>query len=209
MNLTTKTTIIVLAGVAIAVLASSLFVYGILARNQNPYGYGQSPSFGPGSGMWSMMGGQFNDPTYNQPYANQGTTTPGCTGGMGGMGGMGNMMGGSPDMHQNCNQEMSGYSYDNDHEDCPVHGQNEIHLSHNSFMPGTLVVSKGTTVTWTNLDTVTHTVESGTHDEPFDLFDSGSLNPGASFSYTFDKEGAFEYHCDPHPYMIGIVVVQD
>jgi len=110
-----------------------------------------------------MMDGQFNGPNYNQPYDNQGTITPGCTGGFGGMG----MMGGHGPyaMHQYCNQEMSGHSYVNYHEDCPGRGQNEIHIRHYSFMPRTLVVSKGTTVTWTNLNPVIHIIESGTHDD--------------------------------------------
>jgi hypothetical protein len=176
MNLKTKTIILVLAGVAVAVIASSIFVYGIVAQNQNPYGYGQSPygssgcSMGPMmGGMGPMMGGQYTSAYNNQPYRNQGTAPynyPGFGGG-GMMGGYG-----SYDMRQFCNQMMGGNYY----EDVATQGQNQVLIMQYSFMPITLVVNKGTTVTWTNLDPVIHTVESGTHDEPFDLFDSGSLN---------------------------------
>jgi plastocyanin len=71
-----------------------------------------------------------------------------------------------------------------------------------------LVVQKGTTVTWTNYDPVAHSVESGTHDNPTGLFESSLLNQGQSFSYTFNEAGTFVYHCDPHPYMTGVVIVQ-
>jgi len=32
-------------------------------------------------------------------------------------------------------------------------------------------------------------------------FDSGLLQAGQTFSYTFDKPGDFEYFCAPHPWM--------
>jgi plastocyanin len=39
-------------------------------------------------------------------------------------------------------------------------------------------------------------------------FDSGSLAPGAKFSFTFQTRGSFPYHCTPHPGMVATVVVQ-
>ncbi|VVB96372.1 Cupredoxin-like domain protein [uncultured archaeon] len=62
------------------------------------------------------------------------------------------------------------------------------------FTPGTLNITSGTTVTWTNDDTVAHTVTSVTG-----VFDSGSINPGATYSYTFNQTGSFEYGCTIHP----------
>jgi plastocyanin len=63
-------------------------------------------------------------------------------------------------------------------------------------------VSVGSTVTWTNLDAAGHTATSDTGD-----FDSGLLGSGQSFSFTFTKEGTYKYHCGPHPFMVGTVVV--
>jgi plastocyanin len=79
---------------------------------------------------------------------------------------------------------------------------------HYSFMPNIITVTKGTAVTWTNLDSVIHTVESGAAEQPTELFDSGPLNQGQSFSFTFTEPGVYVYHCDPHPYMLGMIIVQ-
>jgi plastocyanin len=71
------------------------------------------------------------------------------------------------------------------------------------FEPSYLEVKAGTTVTWTNETDVAHTV-SGTN---LDFEDSGYVDPGKSFSETFDKPGTYSYRCDPHPWMTGTVVV--
>ncbi len=47
-----------------------------------------------------------------------------------------------------------------------------------------LMIPLGTTVTWTNDDTMPHTVTDANAS-----FDSGLIQPGASWSYTFDKPG--------------------
>ncbi len=84
----------------------------------------------------------------------------------------------------------------------------QVLIMHYSFMPNIITVTKGNTVTWTNLDPVIHTVESGTAEQPTELFDSGPLNQGQSFSFTFTDPGVYVYHCDPHPYMLGTIIVQ-
>ncbi len=80
-----------------------------------------------------------------------------------------------------------------------------------AYSPAELTVEVGTTVTWTNNDTVLHTVTSGASENNVatadGLFDSGFLDPGATWSYTFTEEGVFDYHCTPHPWMIGKVTV--
>lgn len=79
---------------------------------------------------------------------------------------------------------------------------NTVSISGYSFSPASLNVSTGTTVTWTNNDSVTHTVTSDTG-----AFSSGDLNPGQTFSYTFNQAGSFAYHCSIHTYMHGTVTV--
>jgi plastocyanin len=37
--------------------------------------------------------------------------------------------------------------------------------------------------------------------------DSGLLDPGESFSWTFEEPGEFDYHCHPHQWMTGRVSV--
>lgn len=73
-----------------------------------------------------------------------------------------------------------------------------------SFSPATITVPSGTTVTWTNKDSVSHNVVS----DDGALFDSGILRQSATFSFTFTKSGAFPFHCSPHPTMKGTVFVQ-
>jgi plastocyanin len=72
-----------------------------------------------------------------------------------------------------------------------------------AFHPAQIEISTGTTVTWTNNDTVAHTATAtdGT-------FDSGILDPGASFTYTFDKPGSYDFACLIHPQMKGTVTVR-
>ncbi len=70
------------------------------------------------------------------------------------------------------------------------------------FDPETLDVTVGTTVTWTNNDSTAHTV---TADDG--SFQSGKIDPGASWSYTFDTAGTFAYHCEYHAGMKATVTV--
>lgn len=65
-------------------------------------------------------------------------------------------------------------------------------------------VPAGTKVTWTNEDSVAHTVTS---DATPPLFDSGPLAPGATYSFTFTTPGTYPYHCNYHSSMHGTVVV--
>jgi plastocyanin len=80
----------------------------------------------------------------------------------------------------------------------------QAEISDFAFVPGTLTVKVGTTVTWTNKDSVGHTVTSDDG-----IFDSGILGKGSSFSYKFTTVGTFGYFCTPHPYMVGTVVVTE
>ncbi|MBO1415080.1 cupredoxin family copper-binding protein [Streptomyces sp. FH025] len=79
-----------------------------------------------------------------------------------------------------------------------------VTIANFAFSPGTLTVSKGTTVTWTNNDTDTHTVTSSGGGP----LNSSPLAKGASYSYTFTTAGTFAYICSIHPFMHGTVVVQ-
>jgi plastocyanin len=71
-----------------------------------------------------------------------------------------------------------------------------------AFQPDVLKVEVGAKVTWTNDDTVAHTVTADTNS-----FASGNLQPGGSFSFKFTRPGTYAYHCSIHPSMHGSVVV--
>lgn len=70
------------------------------------------------------------------------------------------------------------------------------------FLPFTTSVNVGDTVGWTNNGRLQHTSTSDTR-----VWDSGTLNPGASFSFTFNTAGSFSYFCRFHPFMRGGVNV--
>jgi plastocyanin len=71
-----------------------------------------------------------------------------------------------------------------------------------AYAPNPVTISAGSSVTWMNTDTVTHTATSDSG-----AF-SGNLAPGATYSYTFPAKGTYPYHCTQHPGMMGTVVVQ-
>jgi plastocyanin len=85
----------------------------------------------------------------------------------------------------------------------PTTAQASVNISGLAYIPQTLTVSIGTTVTWTNNDSVTHTVTSDDN-----LFDSGNLAKGATFSHTFEQKGTFNYHCTIHPFMTAKIIVE-
>src|SRR5215813_11975870 len=72
-----------------------------------------------------------------------------------------------------------------------------------AFAPDGLTVDAGTTVTWTNTDSVAHTSTSDATG-----WDSGIVAPGGQFSHSFQTAGTFRYHCAIHPGMVGTVVVR-
>jgi nitrite reductase (NO-forming) len=80
-----------------------------------------------------------------------------------------------------------------------------------AFSPNEVTIEVGMTVTWTNGDAILHTVTSGVSANnvgtPDGLFDSGFLNTGETWSYTFTEVGEFPYFCTPHPWMNGKVIV--
>jgi alcohol dehydrogenase (cytochrome c) len=72
------------------------------------------------------------------------------------------------------------------------------------FKPGVfgVAVPPGTTITWTNNGPTAHTTtaDNGT-------WDSGLLNAGDSFSFTFNDPGVYWYFCRPHPFMRGTITI--
>jgi glucose/arabinose dehydrogenase/plastocyanin len=79
-----------------------------------------------------------------------------------------------------------------------------------SYDPNPVEISMGQTITWLNGDTVSHTVTSGSDDDPDEgaLFDSGAIIPGQAYSKTFEEAGTYEYYCIYHPGMVGEIVVE-
>ncbi len=86
-----------------------------------------------------------------------------------------------------------------------------------SFIPKTVDVQLGLNnkVVWINEDQAPHTVttDDGYVDPWSGIFDSRKhgenpvIMPGERFEFVFTKEGVYKYHCEPHPWMTGTVMV--
>jgi plastocyanin len=82
-------------------------------------------------------------------------------------------------------------------------GEAMVHIANLSFTTQVIRVRVGTRVRWINDDQVQHTVtaENG-------AFESGLIDPGRTYERVFDRPGDYPYHCTPHPFMTGRVVVE-
>lgn len=79
-----------------------------------------------------------------------------------------------------------------------------VSIKNFAYSPASMTVPVGTTVTWTNNDSVAHTVTS----DSGKILDSGTIQPGQTFSFTFTKAGTYAYHCAIHPRMKATMTVQ-
>lgn len=78
-----------------------------------------------------------------------------------------------------------------------------VNIADYKFGPQDIKVKVGTTVTWTNNDSVRHNVAGINNDLP----EGKLIGRGETYTYTFDKAGVYKYRCTPHPYMLASVTV--
>lgn len=83
----------------------------------------------------------------------------------------------------------------------------EIVIQASGYTPASIKIKKGQIVTWANQDTIQHAI---TADEPsLELDGSEMLEPGDTFSYSFDKTGTYTYHDQVNGDVFkGIVIVE-
>jgi hypothetical protein len=103
----------------------------------------------------------------------------------------------------------------------PIIADKIIDIALNSSLPGCELIescylpyeqklSVGEIVLWNNVDSVAHTVSSGNPSKgKSDYFDSGIIAPGDNFSQKFDTAGLFSYYCELHPWMLGVISVDN
>jgi plastocyanin len=87
-----------------------------------------------------------------------------------------------------------------------LEGSTLVTISGYAFHPAQVRVRPGGRVTWVNCETtegLSHTSTGGGG-----AWSSPLIAPGTTFSQTFDSPGAFSYHCEPHPFMQGSVIVE-
>ena len=78
------------------------------------------------------------------------------------------------------------------------------------YIPYEVTVDAGGEVTWTNDDSAAHTVTAGNAADGLSgEFDSGLFMAGATFTHKFETVGTYDYFCMVHPWMVGVVMVQE
>ena len=78
-----------------------------------------------------------------------------------------------------------------------------VDITQEAFVPDKLDVAAGTTITWTNNDSVPHSVTANDG-----KFDSGPIQPGTMYRWTAKEAGAIAYHCIFHPSMTATITVK-
>lgn len=78
-----------------------------------------------------------------------------------------------------------------------------VEIREYDFSPRDLTVSVGTTVTWSNRDSVPHDATSG------EAWGTGLLREDQSASITFDEPGSYDYICTVHPDMTARLIVKE
>ena len=78
-----------------------------------------------------------------------------------------------------------------------------VYMENATYFPSTVNVTVGATVEWVNLDAVVHTSTSFSQNG----WSSPYIEPGKSYNFTFIglKAGQYPYHCDVHPFLVGII----
>ena len=78
------------------------------------------------------------------------------------------------------------------------------------YIPSTATVDVGGVVIMSNTDTAAHTWTSGTpEDGPDGNFDTSLIMTGAAFEWSPDTVGEYPYFCMVHPWMQGVIIVQE
>jgi plastocyanin len=83
-------------------------------------------------------------------------------------------------------------------------GSAQVNMKNIQYVPAQISVKRGQKITWTNTDSVAHTVTA----QKGATFDSGTLEVGSSFSFTPKKAGSIDYVCQIHPNQKGTITVQ-
>lgn len=82
----------------------------------------------------------------------------------------------------------------------------QVAIANFAFSPPTIRIKAMDTVRWTNTDFIAHTVTPASATPQ--IFGSGFINQGQSYSFQFTKAGTYEYFCTVHPLAKGTVIVE-
>jgi len=96
-----------------------------------------------------------------------------------------------------------------DAADCTAAGATQttsVNLTDEAFSPVCVKVAKGAEVTFTNKDSMAHTVT--TDSGQAESFDSGNMDQNATFKHVFATAGTIRAHCENHGGMHIAIVVE-
>ncbi len=82
-------------------------------------------------------------------------------------------------------------------------------LTDECYLPYSLEIWVGDTVSWNNVDSAAHTVTSGPPNKHDGNFDSGMMMANQSWEFTFTDSGEYDYYCVLHPWMTGKITVNE
>jgi len=81
-------------------------------------------------------------------------------------------------------------------------GGASVSIQNFAFVPDTVRIKVGQTITWTNKDTAPHTATALAG-----AFNSTNLITNQTYQFTFTTAGTFSYHCLVHPMMTTAYVI--
>jgi plastocyanin len=91
-------------------------------------------------------------------------------------------------------------------ENADVDGSTIVFIRDFGFHPATVRVKRGSRITWVNCEKTsglshTTTADAGAWRSPL-------ISPAEAFTTVVDGADTFTYHCEPHPFMTGTVIVE-
>jgi plastocyanin len=113
-----------------------------------------------------------------------------------------------PDSGESNNATTTSSSDSSTTEQAPANAvaTTSVKIKDMAFSPADITVKVGDTVTWTNNDSMAHTItETDGQTGP----KSSTIDPGKSFVFTYDHAGTYKYDCSIHPSMTGSVTVTE
>jgi len=85
-----------------------------------------------------------------------------------------------------------------------------VDVEYGCFVPGTATIDVGGKIIFSNTDSAAHTFSAGTAaDGPTGEFDTSMVMAGNSYEWTADVAGEIPYFCMVHPWMNGLIIVQE
>ena len=85
----------------------------------------------------------------------------------------------------------------------PTTNQSSVTIENFTYTPSNIKVKVGETITWTNKDSMRHDAAADDGSWKVEL-----MGQGESQQIKFEKPGTYTYHCSPHPWMKGTIVVE-